>query len=205
MLRRIVQAATGKPRPEKRLNGGSMRKAAWLVFVLAVSLTASAERSVGKPGSGLAASPAGEEQRPAHPATVAQVREIMELTGGENVKQQMLDGLLPHMAEMLPYLPQDVVADIRQSLEIADFDAAVVRSYQAHLSTEDAAQIIAFFHTAAGKRMVGTFPEIQSEGQQAGAELGQQVMLEVIQRHQDEIQTAKQKYQKEHAEAAPAQ
>jgi hypothetical protein len=181
-----------------------MRQSIWVVCLSLVSLTASAERTSTRPVSGMSAAAKTTEQQPVHPATVAQVREIMELAGGESVKQQMLDGLLPHVKEMLPYMPQNVVDDIRQSLLMADFDAAVIRGYQERLSTEEAAQIIAFYHSPAGKWMTGVMPQIQSDGAQAGAELGQQVMLEVIRRHQDEIQAAKLKYQQDHAASAPA-
>ncbi|HEX4005519.1 MAG TPA: DUF2059 domain-containing protein [Acidobacteriaceae bacterium] len=182
-----------------------MRQSMWIVCLLLAGCAASAERTSVKPG-GPASGKAGAataEQQPQHPATVEQVREIMQLTGGESVKQQMLDGLLPHVKEMLPYMPQSVVDDIRQSLLIADFDAAVIRGYQQHLSTEDAARIIAFYCSPAGKFMTGVAPQVQSDGAQAGAELGQQVMLDVIRRHQDEIQAAKLKYQQDHAGIKP--
>jgi uncharacterized protein len=182
-----------------------MRQSVWLVCVVLISLTAAAERTMMRPAR--QAAPTGAalpcDQRPRHPATVAQVHEMMELTGANDVKQEMLDGLLPHVREMLPWMPADVVDDIRQSIAIADFDAAVIRAYQARLSTEDAAQIIAFLRTPAGRRMAGVLPQIQSEGEQAGASLGQEIMAQVIRRHQAEIEVAKEKYEHEHAGSAP--
>lgn len=184
-----------------------MRQPAWLVCIALMSLTAVVERTSVKPANRMAAAAAASssDQRPEHPATAAQVREIMELTGAGDVKQEMLDGLLPHMKQMLPYMPADVVDDIRQSVAVADFDAAVIRAWQTHLSTEDAAQIIAFLRTPAGRRMAGALPQIQIEGEHAGAALGQQIMLDVIQRHQSEIEAAKAKYLQEHSIASPAQ
>jgi hypothetical protein len=184
-----------------------VRHSAWLVFFLLLGVTVSAESATGKPASRTAAGTTGAgqapEAAPAHPMTVAQVREILALTSVGNMKQQMLEGMLPFVQQMLPYMPDSVVDDFRHSLEMADFDAALVRTFQAHLSTEDAAKIIAFYKTPAGRRMIGVMPLIEGEGQQAGAELGQQVMLQVIERHQAELDAAKKKYQQEHTVSSP--
>jgi uncharacterized protein len=181
-----------------------MRRWTWMGLVLAVSLTVQAESTAPKPANSTATAQAtGVEQAPEHPVTPEQVREILDLTGAVDVKQQMLDGLLPHVKAMLPFMPQTVLDDIRQSMSLADFDGAVVRAYQKRLSTEEAAEIIAFLRTPAGRTMVTAFPQIRDEGQQAGAELGQQVMLEVIRRHQTEIEAAKKKYEREQAAGLP--
>jgi hypothetical protein len=79
----------------------------------------------------------------------------------------------------------------------------MVRSFQQHLSTEDAAAIIAFYKSPAGKHMIAVMPKVLNEGQDAGAQLGQQVMLDVIQRHKDEIDAAAKVYHEEHPPTAP--
>ncbi|MGC2617915.1 MAG: DUF2059 domain-containing protein [Acidobacteriaceae bacterium] len=184
-----------------------MRQSAWLVFFLLLGITVSAKSATVKPApaTATAATPATAStvQAPAHPVTVEQVQQILALTSVGNMKQQMLDGMLPFVQQMLPYMPDNVVDDFRHSLEMADFDAALVHTFQAHLSTEDATQIIAFYKTPAGRRMIGVMPLIETEGQQAGAELGQQVMLQVIERHQTELDAAKKKYQQEHTVGSP--
>jgi len=183
-----------------------MRRWAWMGLVLAVSLAAAAESTASKPVQGGAGSAgmASAEAAPAHPVTPEQVREILALTGAADVRRQMLDGLVPHVKTMLPYMPQSVLNDIQQSMAIADFDGAVIHAYQERLSTEEAAEIIAFLRTPAGRKMTSVLPQVQEEGQQAGAQLGQQVMLEVIQRHEAEIEAAKKRYQQEQAAGVPS-
>ena len=182
-----------------------MRRTACAVFVLVLAFTASAESSSAKPASGKVATggTVTAQAGPEHPITAAQVREILQMTGGNDLKQQMMEGMLPMMQQMLPYMPDTVVNDFRHSLEMADFDRAMVRTFQAHLSTEDAAQIIAFYKSPAGQRMIGVMPQIQNDWQEAGEALGQQVMLEVIQRHHTEIEAAKKKYEQDHAVSSP--
>ena len=46
---------------------------------------------------------------PAHPVTAAQAHAILELTGTDTLKREMLDGMLPYLKQMMPYMPADVV------------------------------------------------------------------------------------------------
>ena len=184
-----------------------MRKMAWMVLLATMPLMAAT--TTAKSGSGsiaagsAAASAVSQNSPPAHPATAAQVYEILELTGTNNMKREMLDGLLPNLKQMMPYIPADVLSDLQRTLGTADFEGAMVRSFQQHLSTEDAAAIIAFYKSPAGKHMIAVMPKVLNEGQDAGAQLGQQVMLDVIQRHKDEIDAAAKVYHEEHPPTAP--
>ncbi|MFY9744947.1 MAG: DUF2059 domain-containing protein [Acidobacteriaceae bacterium] len=181
-----------------------MRKIAWL-FLLG-TLPVWAGTTTAKPGVGTnVAGATSENLAPEHPVTAAQVHEILRLTGTNTLQREMLDGMLPYLKQMMPYMPADVVADLQRTLGTADFEGAMVRSFQQHLSTEDAAQIIAFYESPAGKHMIGVMPRILNEGQDAGSELGQQVMFEVIQRHKDEIDAAAKVYHEEHPATAPQQ
>jgi hypothetical protein len=178
---------------------------AWLALVVTLPdlvATSTAKAGSGANGAGNAAS---ENLPPAHPVTPAQVYEILKLTGTDTLKREMLDGLLPHVKQAMPYMPADVVDDLRRSLGTADFEGAMVRSFQQHLSAEDAAEIIAFYQTPAGKRMIAVMPNILDEGREAGSELGQQVTIEVVERHRDEIDAASKSYREQHPAAVPQQ
>jgi hypothetical protein len=173
-----------------------MRKIMWLVLLGAMPLMAAT--TTAKPGNGPTAAGAVAANPPAHPVTAAQVYEILKLTGTDTMKREMMDGMLPHLKQMMPYIPANALEDLEQSLAVADFEGAMVRSFQQHLSTEDAADIIAFYRSPAGRHMITVMPNVLDEGQQAGSELGQQVMLDVIQRHRDEIDSAAKVYHEEH-------
>lgn len=182
-----------------------MRRWGSAALVLLFGLSVWAD--TGKPAEGketashasLVATTAGPE----HPVTAAQVRQILTITNSTDVKRQMMENLLPLMQEMMPYMPDNVLADFRHSLEIADFDAVLVRTFQARLSEQDAKEIIAFYQSPAGKHMLALMPQIQNDWQAAGEALGQQVMLDVIARHQTEVDAAKKKYDQEQAGTSP--
>ena len=185
---------------EMRKSGGLV--AAGLLLLVAQPLVA-ATTTVN--GAGAAAAATSENPPPAHPVTPAQVYQILSITGSDTLRREMLDGLVPHLKEMMPYMPADVVEDIQRRLGTADYEGAMVRAFQQRLSTEDAAAIIAFYQSPAGQHMVAVMPAIIDDGRQAAAELGQQVMFDVMRRHKDEIDAAAKLYHDEHPQLAPHQ
>ncbi|HEY1499994.1 MAG TPA: DUF2059 domain-containing protein [Acidobacteriaceae bacterium] len=187
-----------------------MGKLAWLVCAGLMGATVLAQQTGAKPGSPAeaiaAAGPQGATQdaRPAHPITPAQVQEMMRLTGAANLQKQMLDTMLPYLKQsMPPYMPDDVMNDFEAKMAQFDMEPMILKSYQAHLSTEDAAQIIAFYKTPAGRRLIVAMPLVMKEMQQGGAEMGQQIMQQVVEQHRTEIEDAQKKYLQGHPAAAP--
>lgn len=181
-----------------------MRKCMWLVCALAIGVPASAQNGSTAPATPPAAqsAPAAQDQPPAHPITAAQVHEMMELTGTANLMKQMLDGMMPTIRQSLPaYVPADVLDDFEKSLLGADFEGMLVHTYQAHLSAEDADGIIAFYKTPAGQHLLLAMPAIVQQSQEAGQQLGEQVMLDVLKRHQAEIEAAKKQYEAQHPDS----
>jgi len=175
-----------------------MRKIAWWAcVVLTMSLPAVAQQVEWNPDK------AAEDARlPVHPVTAAQVHQLLVLTNSDNLKKQMMNGMTPYLRQAMPFLPADVMDDFQARMEKADLEPMAVESYQKHLSTEDATQLIAFYETPAGKRVIAAMPLILRETQQAGAQLGQQVMKDTMEAHKAEIEAAIQKYKQQHSGAA---
>lgn len=178
-----------------------MRKfACFVCAAVMMGLPALAQQTAGNTGTaGAAADPTM-----AHPITLDQVHEMLELTGAMNMSKQMLQGLMPLLQQsMPPYMPADVMEDIQKSLMGADLESGIVHAYQAHLSTDDGTAIIAFYKTAAGQRLLAAMPQIMKESQQTGGQLGQQIVEQVLEKHRAEIEAAKTKYDQEHGSSAP--
>jgi uncharacterized protein len=172
------------------------------LLLMAVPLQAATTRAKAGHGATAEVAAASENAPPAHPVTAAQVYEILSLTGGDTLRREMLDGLVPHVKEMMPYMPADVIEDMERRLGTADYEGAMVRAFRQRLSTEDAAAIIAFYQSNAGQHLVAVLPNVMDTGREAAAELGQQVMVEVMRRHKDEIDAAAKVYRAQHPESA---
>ena len=149
------------------------------------------------------AAPAGPAA-PAHPLTVAQAHEIMQLTGTAKIKQQLTDNMLRYFEQSFPpFMPKDVMVDMKDSLAKADIDTPVVAIYQQHLSTEAAVKVIEFYKTPAGHELIEATPLILGDAQKTALATGQKIAHDVIERHRPEIEAAQKTYQAQHAAPAP--
>ncbi len=134
-------------------------------------------------------------QPPAHPITTAQVHELLELTGANRLKDEMIHNTMAYLQRALPpYMPKDVVDDFETSFAKMDVETMSIKAYQKHISTEDAAQFIAFYKTPAGRHFARILPVIAQEVQVSATQQASQISREVIARHMDEIKAATAKY-----------
>jgi hypothetical protein len=138
------------------------------------------------------------EKAPSHPLTDAQAAQMLEILGGNKLKEQVTSGMTNYFQSRLPFAPQDVSDDLKQSLEKIDLNAQIIAIYKGHISTEDANSIIAFYKTPAGKDMIEAMPGILQQSQQEAAQLVRQTAQQVVDRHRQEIDAAAKQYQQEH-------
>ena len=136
---------------------------------------------------------------PANPLTDAQAHEMLEITGADKIKGQLTTGYMNFIQSRMPFLPKDVSDDLQQSFGKMDLDAPIIAVYKQRISTDDAAAIIAFYKTPAGKAMIDAMPEILQQQQQLAMQEGRKTADDVIQKHRPEIEAAAKAYQQEHA------
>lgn len=145
--------------------------------------------------------PTASPAAPEHPITVAQVRELLELTGANQLRVQVMRKMMAQIKQAFPpFIPKDVMDDMESGLEKIDMEPMAVRVYQRYFSTEDAAQLIAFYKTPTGQRVISVLPIVSGELQDAGAKEGERVAQEVLKQHMDEIKAAAAKYRQENSD-----
>ena len=115
-----------------------------------------------------------------HPVTPAQIHEYFAVTHAlemaHKTMHQVVDGM---QATSAPYLPKAFWDDLRSTMDTIDLEAAMVPAYQKYFSEDDMQQILAFYKSPAGQRMLEAQPLITSAAtavlQKEGQELGRQV------------------------------
>ena len=135
---------------------------------------------------------------PAHPATAEQVREYFLLVHlDRSVHGAMEQMLKASRAAAPPYLPDSVWEDMSKTFAAYDLTSEMVPIYQRHISQEDMAAILAFYHTESGRRLIDAQPAMVAEAQATFPSLGRKLGQEVTARHMAEIEAAKKKYEQE--------
>ncbi|HSZ19751.1 MAG TPA: DUF2059 domain-containing protein [Candidatus Acidoferrum sp.] len=131
------------------------------------------------------------------PAKEAAIRQLVNMTGGTNVVNQVMDGMQknmkPMMANMLPpgdY--RDRLIDLfferfRSKADVRELVDMTVRMYDKYLSEEEIKGLIQFYSTPLGQKTLTVLPklmvELQSESMKWGQDLGRQSMQEVLSEH----------------------
>ena len=131
------------------------------------------------------------------PAKEAAIRQLIDLTGGTALANQMMDEMLknlkPVMANALPagdYREKLIdlffekfrsKADLRKLIDLS------VPLYDKYLSEEEIKGLIQFYSTPLGQKTLSVLPklmgEMESEGTKWGQDLGRQCMTEVLSEH----------------------
>lgn len=111
------------------------------------------------------------------------IRRLLDLTGAGQLGMQVMSNMIPQFKQMLPNVPEQFWADFAKKLNPNELVDLVVPIYDRQLSHGDIKQIIAFYQSPAGKRLVAAQPQITQEsmdvGREWGAKLGQKVQDEL--------------------------
>lgn len=134
----------------------------------------------------------------ANPATAAQIRKLLELTGATRNANLMVGRMIDQMKLQAPsFFPQDFWTDMQQSFQHLDAESLMVPYFQRYYSQPDVEKAIAFYESPAGKRLVAVQPVIMQKAQKTVMARAQEVGQKVLQRHKVEIEALAKQYQQQ--------
>jgi hypothetical protein len=144
----------------------------------------------------------GQPAPPAHPITMEQTRELLDLMNYKTIEQSNWSQMIAMNKQAAPFIPSDVWTDVQTNINGIDYPTLMQPIYAKYLSQEDAAKALEFYRTPAGKRVLQSMPPLLGESVQAAQQKGRQVGRDAIEKHRPEIEAAQKKYQAEHAPPA---
>jgi hypothetical protein len=144
----------------------------------------------------------GTPTPPAHPITMEQTRELLDLMGYKKIEENNWSQMIAMNKQAAPFIPDDVWTDVQTNISGIDYPTLMQPIYAKYLSTEDAAKALEFYRTPAGKRVLQSMPAMLGESVAAAQQKGRQVGRDAIEKHRPEIEAAQKKYQAEHAPPA---
>lgn|GEM_PF-670659 len=150
------------------------------------------------PGSGAALpEAAGPAKAQVDPSKQADIRRLLRLLNADALVAQLMEATEKSMQPLLSQsLPQGEYRDqlvtlffekFRQHSESAHFTDLLVPIYDKYYTAGEIRQLIEFYQTPLGAKMVAVLPQITAESQAAGrewgGELGRESMTEVLKEH----------------------
>lgn len=151
------------------------------------------------------------------PAKEADIRKLLDLTGAAGLVRQVManmeHSIKPLMTGALPpgdYRDQLVQLFFEKFQSKMNTDSLLnlaVARYDENFSDDEIKQLISFYQTPLGEKVVTVLPkltqEMQQDGMQMGEQLGRESMLEVLQEHPELARALQEAAQRRGPQAQP--
>lgn len=138
--------------------------------LLAEAQTATASAPAAPPSAEKKISP-GKEQA---------IRELMAITGMEKLLDQMVGQMMSGFQQELPTVPGEVWTRMAKKMNGAEVIELLIPLYDRYYTEDDLRQVIAFYKTPVGQKLMKTLPAITQEAMQIGQEWGRAKAEEVM-------------------------
>lgn len=147
---------------------------------------------------GLMACPATQAQAPAPDVPKrAQIEQLLEVTNAKVNARAMMNSITQQMLQMQkqkqPSMTQEQSTAITEAVAGAfeahygSFHQMMVFLYDKHYSATDIQQLLAFFSSDTGKKLIQIQPRFQAESVEAGAQWGNILQPEIQRRIQERL------------------
>lgn len=124
--------------------------------------------------------------QPANAEKVRDIRRLLDLTGAGNLGAQVMDQLLGSFKQSNPAVPAKFWDDLRGELNAGQLTELVVPIYDRHLSHDDVKQVIAFYESPAGRKLISVQPQIVAESMKAGQDWGRAAAERILRRMKEQ-------------------
>ena len=112
------------------------------------------------------------------------ILKLLRISGTDKMADQMMDAIIPQFQQLIPDIPKAFWDRFRAKLNIDDLLYACIPAYSKYYTHEEIKQLIAFYESPLGKRMVEITPLLAKDtmeiGQKWGEKLGQEIVGELI-------------------------
>jgi hypothetical protein len=109
---------------------------------------------------------------------------LLRVSGVGKLADQMMPILISQFKQLVPDIPDAFWVKFREKLNIDEFILACVPVYSKYYTHDEIKQLIRFYESPIGKKMVEVTPQLSQEtmaiGQKWGEKLGQEIVNELI-------------------------
>ncbi len=108
------------------------------------------------------------------------IRRMMDITGSGDVGMMVFESLMQQYEAAFPDIPQDYWDEVATLFTADDLINLIVPIYDRHFTSDEIDQLIEFYESEIGTKLVERTPIITQEsmiaGQQYGEQIGRQIM-----------------------------
>jgi hypothetical protein len=102
------------------------------------------------------------------------VRELIAITGADRIGAQIMEALIQQFRQVYTDVPAAYWQDLRSPLQEAELREQIVPVYADRFSASELKDILTFYRSPLGKKLVAELPEITRRSLAVGQEWGKQ-------------------------------
>jgi len=114
------------------------------------------------------------------PAKKENVKTLLELSGTGKIAKQLMESVIASYKKTLPDVPSEFWDEVNKEIKAEAFVELVTPIYMKHFSDEDILQLITFYKSPIGKKLIEKTPLIMQDSQPVGEEFGKVISEKVI-------------------------
>lgn len=107
------------------------------------------------------------------------IKKLLELTGSGNLGVQVAESMVTSFKQTYPDVPDELWNDFKKGLNADAIINMVTPIYEKYYTETDIQQLIDFYQTALGKKVIASMPAVMQESMEVGRiygrELGEKV------------------------------
>lgn len=110
------------------------------------------------------------------------IKQLLVVTGSGNLSIQMMKSIMGSYQKSHPQIPQEFWNNFMQEVKADDLEKIIIPIYDKHFTETEIDDLVKFYNTPAGKKMIEKMPLIMQESMSAGRIWGKEIAERVAAR-----------------------
>ncbi len=112
----------------------------------------------------------------------ADIIRLLHMTGAAKGASQAMDLMLPSLKQAMPQVPEQVWTEFRSEVREDDMIELTYAIWDKHFTHQEIRDLIRFYQTPTGQKIIRETPVIQQESLVAGQKWGNEIMARILAR-----------------------
>ncbi|MFA9188687.1 DUF2059 domain-containing protein [Flavobacterium magnesitis] len=108
------------------------------------------------------------------------INQLLELTGSGKMATLMMDQMMESFKNSYSKVNEEFWEDFKNEVKAEDLEKMIIPIYDKHYTESDIDQLIAFYNSPIGKKMISTMPQVMQESMIVGQAWGKQIGEKVL-------------------------
>ena len=113
---------------------------------------------------------------------IRHIRQLMEVTGAAKMGNQMITSMISSYKQSIPDVPADFWDAFIKEADMSQLMDHIIPIYAEQFTDDDIQQMLAFYQTPIGKKMIEKMPIILQQSMQLGGQWGKQLSEKVLEK-----------------------